>query len=71
MNYLDWNNLGLTDLPQAVAKLQNLQMFYLGDNSFTSVPSEIQYLVGLQELYFYNNQISVIPEFIGNLTNLT
>lgn len=71
MTNLQWGNLGLTDIPSAVANLQNIEIFDLANNSFTSVPLEIQSLTGLQELYLSYNQISVMPEFIGNLSNLT
>lgn len=71
MTNLQWNNLGLTDIPNAVAKLRDVEILDLGNNSFTVVPLEIQSLTGLQKLYLSYNQISIIPEFIGNLSNLT
>ncbi len=68
---LDLSGQGLTEIPEAIGQLQNLNILNLSNNQISNVPEAISNLQNLKELYLGNNQITEIPEAIGNLQNLT
>jgi internalin A len=67
---LDLSELGLTEVPEEIAQLTNLQALYLYNNQLTSLPGAITHLTNLQALYLYNNQLTSLPGAITHLTNL-
>jgi len=68
---LDLSSLQLTELPEAIAALTQLQILYLFDNQLTAVPEAIAALTQLQILYLSDNQLTEIPESINELNQLT
>jgi small GTP-binding protein len=67
---LDLEDLNLTELPEEIGCLTNLQTLALRWNQLSVLPESIGNLANLQTLYLRNNLLAVLPESIGNLTNL-
>lgn len=57
-------------LPQALEKLQNLEVLDLGRNRITKLPAQVASLSSLISLNLNYSAISELPEFVGKLTNL-
>lgn len=57
-------------LPQALAKLKNLEILDLGRNGLSELPPQVASLTSLTNLSLDHNEISELPEFVGNLKNL-
>ncbi len=60
----------LTELPEEIVQLQNLQTLYLVDNKLIQLPKEIGQLQKLQTLGLATNQLTRLPQEIGQLQNL-
>ncbi|MBU1105730.1 MAG: hypothetical protein KKB51_03595 [Candidatus Riflebacteria bacterium] len=58
------------ELPQALGKLQNLEILDLGRNGLTELPSQVASLSSLTRLSLDYNAIRELPEFVGNLKHL-
>ena len=67
---LDLSERKLTEVPQGLASLTQLQELYLSNNQLTEVPEEIASLTQLQKLYLDNNKLRELPEEIASLTQL-
>ena len=63
-------NLNLTELPEEISVLKNLQILSLSNNLLSALPKEILELENLQTLILTHNQLSVFPKKIGKLKNL-
>lgn len=61
---------GITELPEEIGKLRNLQGLFLAGNDIAFLPSSIGNLSNLKELDLSFNQLETIPESFGNLSNL-
>ena len=59
---LDLSGMALTEVPEEIAQLSNLQMLYLQNNQLTRIPEVIAQLSQLKGLSLYHNQIKEIPE---------
>ena len=66
---LDLSNLGLTELPTAIAQLTQLQRLSLSYNQLVGLPGEIGQLSNLQALDLYGNRLTNIPSGIFQLTS--
>ena len=64
---LDLAGLGLTELPEGIAQLTNLEELYLNDNKLTRLPDSIGRLASVQKLYLGDNQLVELPDSIGQL----
>ena len=64
------NNMLLTELPEEISQLTNLQVLSCEDNKLTELPKEISQLTNLQHLYCCRNKLTELPKEIGQLTNL-
>ncbi|MBN3948066.1 MAG: leucine-rich repeat domain-containing protein [Nostoc sp. NMS7] len=67
---LDLSNMELTEVPEAIASLSQLQELNLSNNQLTEIPDAIASLSQLQELNLSNNQLTEIPDAIAFLTQL-
>jgi len=67
---LDLSYMELTELPEAIASLTQLQLLNLSDNQLTELPEAIASLTQLQKLYLYNNKLRELPEALASLTQL-
>jgi hypothetical protein len=60
----------LTELPESIGNLTNLEELNLSNNQLTALPESIGNLTNLRTLNLGFNQLTTIPVSIGNLTNL-
>ncbi|MEH2147869.1 COR domain-containing protein [Nostoc sp.] len=67
---LDLSNIELTEIPEAIASLTQLQRLNLGNNQLSELPEAIASLTQLKLLNLGNNQLSELPEAIASLTQL-
>ncbi len=63
-------NFSLSNLPDSVWKLNELEILGLGGNQFSTISERITELPNLKYLFLENNNFTKIPEFIWNLTQL-
>jgi internalin A len=67
---LDLSEQGLTELPESVEQLTQLQRLYLHSNQLTTLPESVGQLTQLHGLYLHSNQLTTLPESVGQLTQL-
>ena len=60
----------LTELPESLGQLKQLQSLYLESNQLASLPESLGQLKQLQSLYLWNNQLTSLPESLGQLKQL-
>jgi len=60
----------LSELPESITKLAQLQNLNLSDNQLTKLPESIGQLIQLRELRLSNNQLTTLPDWLGQLTEL-
>lgn len=60
----------LTELPELLGQLTQLQSLHLSGNQLTALPESLGQLTQLQNLVVNNNQLTTLPTSIGKLTNL-
>jgi small GTP-binding protein len=63
--------LSLSEIPDSITRLTNLQSLDLGNNRISEIPDLITRLTNLQSLDLRNNRISKIPDSITRLQKLT
>ncbi|MDB9477839.1 leucine-rich repeat domain-containing protein, partial [Dolichospermum circinale CS-537/03] len=63
---LDLSKMKLTEIPDAIASLTQLQGLDLGNNQLTAIPDAIASLTQLQGLDLGNNQLTAIPDAIAS-----
>jgi internalin A len=62
--------MNLSEVPESIAYLTNLQVLYLVSNQLMSLPESIGQLTNLQTLDLSLNKLTRLPKSIGQLTNL-
>jgi internalin A len=67
---LDLSAIELTELPESVGQLSQLQWLSLSDNELTELPESLGQLTQLHELHLDNNQLTTSPESLGQLMRL-
>jgi Leucine-rich repeat (LRR) protein len=67
---LDLGNKGISQLPESIGKLVNLQYIDLRHNQLTVIPETIGELVNLQYLDLSFNRLAELPKSIGKLVRL-
>lgn len=67
---LDLSGLGLTEVPESVAKVSQLQALYLDDNQLTTLPESVVRLSRLQVLGLSNNRLTTLSKSIARLSQL-
>ena len=65
---LDLSGLKLTEVPEDLASLTQLQRLGLHNNQLTEVPEDLASLTQLQWLILSDDQLRELPEAIGALT---
>lgn len=60
----------LTEVPNSISKLENLQQLWLGGNELITLPESIVKLKKLQLLDIYGNKITTLPDGFEALQNL-
>ncbi len=64
------HNKNITEIPDSIGQLTNLESFMINDNKINKISPEIGKLTKLRGLNLGNNELTEIPSEIGNLTNL-
>ena len=64
------HNKNITEIPDSIGQLTNLESFMISDNKINKISPEIGKLTKLRGLNLGNNELTEIPSEIGNLTNL-
>lgn len=64
------NNNKLKNLPEEIAKLENVSFLYLKSNRFTEIPEFIGRMKNLKGIYFTHNKISLLPDSLFCLVQL-
>ncbi|MBL8828369.1 MAG: leucine-rich repeat domain-containing protein [Planctomycetaceae bacterium] len=67
---LDLGQMGLTELPESLGQLTQLQSLNLSRNRLTMLPESLGELTQLESLELCRNQLTVLPESLGQLTQL-
>jgi len=67
---LSLSGMKLTELPESLGQLTQLQTLTLNGNQLTALPESLGQLTQLQKLDLANNQLTVLPESLGQLTQL-
>jgi len=67
---LDLSGKGITEIPECIGQLTNLQQLSFADNQITEIPEFIGHLSNLKKLIIGKNEITEIPGCITQLTNL-
>ncbi|MGK7930025.1 MAG: leucine-rich repeat domain-containing protein [Microcystaceae cyanobacterium] len=70
VTYLDLSNNQLSELPQEIAQLSQLQQLDLSNNQLSELPPIFAQLSQLQQLDLSNNQLSKLPPEIAQLPQL-
>jgi internalin A len=67
---LDLSNMELTELPESLGQLTQLQKLSLWGNQLTALPESLGQLTQLQKLNIHSNELTALPESLGGLTQL-
>jgi hypothetical protein len=67
---LDLSDMKLTEVPESLWNLPNLEHLYLYKNDLTSLPESLGKLAGLKNLSVFSNRLSSLPDSLSNLTQL-
>ena len=69
-NRYDAETPKLTELPESLGQLTQLQSLDLSDNQLTALPEWLGQLTQLQSLDLCSSQLTAVPEWLGQLTQL-
>jgi len=67
---LSLSSMRLSELPESVGQLTQLQTMDLSNNLLVVLPESLGQLAQLQTMYLSNNRLTALPESIGQLTQL-
>ncbi len=67
---LVFRGMNLTEVPESLGQLSQLQKLYLEINQLTALPESLGQLSLLNTLLLQQNHLSVLPESLGKLTKL-
>ena len=63
---IDLSGLNLSDVPESISQLTQMQALHLSKNQLSAIPDSIGQLGNLQFLYLYNNRMSALPRFASS-----
>jgi len=63
-------NMGLTEVPESLGQLTQLQELFLHDNQLTALPESLGQLTQLKTLYLNDNQLTALPPELRQLSGL-
>jgi len=67
---LNLRGIDLTELPESLGQLTQLQSLDLSNNQLTELPEWLGQLTQLRILYFRDNRLTALPQWFGELTRL-
>ena len=67
---LNLGRMNLTELPESLGQLTQLQTLYLSGNQLTTLPEWLGRLTQLQRLDISVNRLTTLPESLGQMTQL-
>lgn len=67
---LDFRGMGLSELPESLGQLTQLQSLNLSGNQLTVLPESLGHLTKLEKLNLSSNQLTTLPMWLGQLTQL-
>jgi hypothetical protein len=67
---LNLSSMDLSELPESLGQLSQLQELNLFENQLTTLPRSLGQLSQLQTLNLNNNQLTALPESLGQLSQL-
>jgi internalin A len=67
---LDLNYMELTELPESLGRLTQLQTLYLSSSKLTALPEWLGGLTQLRSLDLSDSRLKTLPEWLGGLTQL-
>jgi len=67
---LSLSNMGLTEVPESIGELTQLQSLDLSNNKLTTLPESLGQLTQLHRLDLYANQLITLSDSLGNLQAL-
>ncbi len=67
---LHLSRMRLTELPESLGQLTQLQTLHLNSNQLTALPESLGQLTQLRRLCLNSNQLTALPESLGHLTQL-
>ncbi len=67
---LNLSSMKLTELPESLRQLMQLQWLDLSNNQLTALPESLGQLTQLQSLNLSDNRLTALPESLGQLTQL-
>ncbi|HEX6184410.1 MAG TPA: COR domain-containing protein [Pyrinomonadaceae bacterium] len=67
---LDLSAIGLTEIPESIARLSQLRFLNLNLNQLTMLPKSVTRLSQLRILYIINNRLKTLPESLAQLWRL-
>ncbi|MCI0423847.1 MAG: ADP-ribosylation factor-like protein, partial [Acidobacteria bacterium] len=68
---LNLDKMGLTELPESLGQLRQLEKLELNMNNLKSLPESLGNLTRLRELWLYGNrELTLLPESLANLVHL-
>lgn len=70
LRYLDLSRNTLSDLPEEMKELQQLEVLSLHNNKFTRLPLVVCELRTLKSLLLFNNLLTTLPLELGRLSQL-
>lgn len=70
MAWLDLSELRLTEIPESMMQLLQLEALDLSDNQLTTLPEWLGHIVNLKDLNVAHNHLTILPDSIRNFEYL-
>lgn len=70
IGFVDFPNMGLTELPESIVQIPKLQTLFLDRNQLSKLPEVIRHLKNLESLYIRENPLKELPDWLGDCSQL-